>query len=91
MKNPLIALALAFAALTAATAAPLAPSQAAPSQAAPTQTSGLSKAQKKAAKLKRRERQADIYKGPIAKQARLVEDAPNAQKDKEPAEDKKEK
>jgi len=82
MKNPLIALALSFAlTATAASAAPALH----PTQNAAAQEPAMTKQQKKAAKLKRREHQSDVYKGSISKQTRLVEDAPDAEKDKQPA------
>ncbi len=84
MKSFLIALGLSFAlTATAASAAPTIRL----TQTAAGQEPVLTKQQKKAAKLKRREHQSDVYKGSISRQNRLVEDALNAEKDKQPTDD----
>ena len=80
MRNTLIALSISFG--LAAGSAGAAPAPA--SQTTAAQEPAPTKAQKKAAKLKRRERNSDVYKGSISKQNRLIEDADNAEKDKEP-------
>lgn len=39
----------------------------------------------KKARKARRQKGPEVYKGPVAEQQRLIEDAPNAQKDADPA------
>ena len=88
MKNHIAALSLTFALTATSTwaSAPILPS---PGHAQREDTTGqepkLSKEQKKAAKLKRRERAGDVYMGSVANQRRIVVDANNAHKDKEAA------
>ena len=95
MRNSFVALGLSLT-LTAASAGATAPALPLPGHTQREDTTGqepkMTKEQKKAAKLKRRERDSDVYMGSVAKQRRVVVDAADAQKDKEPAdgEDRKE-